>query len=147
MFSAILAILILFLTDIGRSKGLQFRPINKTVFWIFVVNFAILMILGACHVENPFIEFGQISTVFYFLYFIIIGVISLIENSLMALNRVKESHKGNIKFKTMVLNQKRFYSTGYPNTEPIEKLKINSTIDNVVFVDNKSILFLPSFRS
>jgi hypothetical protein len=86
MFSAILAIAILFITDLGRSKGIQFRPINKIVIWLFGVNFAILMILGACHVENPFIAFGQISTVFYFFYFIIIGVISLVENSLMALN-------------------------------------------------------------
>ena len=45
------------------------------------------MILGACHVENPFIAFGQISTVFYFGYFILLGGISLIENSLMILNK------------------------------------------------------------
>lgn len=83
MFSAILAILILFLSDLGRSKGMQFRSVNKSVIWLFGVNFAILMILGACHVENPFIAFGQISTVFYFLYFIIIGGICLVENSVI----------------------------------------------------------------
>jgi ubiquinol-cytochrome c reductase cytochrome b subunit len=44
------------------------------------------MKLGACHVESPFIELGQISTVLYFSYFIIIvPVISLIENSLIDL--------------------------------------------------------------
>ena len=30
------------------------------------------MELGAKHVESPFIEFGQISTVLYFSYFLII---------------------------------------------------------------------------
>jgi len=41
------------------------------------------MKLGACHVESPFIELGQLSTVLYFSYFIVIvPVISLLENSL-----------------------------------------------------------------
>jgi ubiquinol-cytochrome c reductase cytochrome b subunit len=41
------------------------------------------MKLGACHVETPFIEFGQISTIFYFSYFILmVPISSLIENTL-----------------------------------------------------------------
>jgi len=45
------------------------------------------MKLGACHVESPFIELGQISTVLYFSYFVlIVPVISLIENSLININ-------------------------------------------------------------
>ena len=83
MFSAILAIMLLPITDLGRSKGLQFRPLSKLGFWLFVANFLILMKLGACHVESPFIELGQISTALYFSYFIIIvPMFSLIENSL-----------------------------------------------------------------
>ncbi len=83
MFSAILAIMLLPITDMGRSKGLQFRPLSKLGFWLFVANFLILMKLGACHVESPFIELGQISTALYFSYFIaIVPVFSLIENSL-----------------------------------------------------------------
>ena len=87
MFSAILAIMLLPITDLGRSKGLQFRPLSKSGFWIFVLNFLILMKLGACHVESPFIELGQLSTVLYFSYFIIIvPVISLIENTLVEIS-------------------------------------------------------------
>lgn len=42
------------------------------------------MKLGACHVESPFIEFGQISTALYFSYFILmVPMISLIENTLV----------------------------------------------------------------
>ena len=55
MFSAILAIMLLPVTDLGRSKGLQFRPLSKIVFYIFVANFLVLMSLGAKHVESPFI--------------------------------------------------------------------------------------------
>lgn len=87
MFSAIFIILILPITDLSRSKGLQFKPLSKLAFWIFVVNFLILMKLGACHVESPFIELGQFSTILYFSYFIlIVPVISLLENTLVDLN-------------------------------------------------------------
>jgi ubiquinol-cytochrome c reductase cytochrome b subunit len=45
------------------------------------------MQLGAKHVESPFIEFGQISTILYFSHFlIVVPLVSLIENSLMELN-------------------------------------------------------------
>jgi ubiquinol-cytochrome c reductase cytochrome b subunit len=87
MFSAILAIMLLPITDFGRSKGLQFRPLSKVAFYIFVANFLVLMQIGAKHVETPFIEFGQISTVLYFAHFaVIVPVLSLIENTLVDIN-------------------------------------------------------------
>jgi len=86
MFSAMLALLSLPFTDLSKLRGIQFRPLSKIVFYIFVVNFLILMQLGAKHVESPFIEFGQISTVLYFAHFIIIiPFITLLENSLIDL--------------------------------------------------------------
>jgi len=82
MFSAILILLLLPVTDVSKSRGMQFRPLSKIVFFLFVANFLILMQLGAKHVESPFIEFGQLSTVIYFLYFtVILYSTTLIENS------------------------------------------------------------------
>ena len=47
------------------------------------------MKLGACHVESPFIELGQISTALYFSYFaIIVPLNSFIENTFTDLNFV-----------------------------------------------------------
>ena len=90
MFSALLIILILPITDLSRNRGIQFRPLSKIAFYIFVANFLILMQLGAKHVESPFIEFGQISTVLYFSYFIVIvPFVTLIENTLIELNEKK----------------------------------------------------------
>jgi ubiquinol-cytochrome c reductase cytochrome b subunit len=90
MFSAILALLVMPFTDLGRSRGIQFRPLSKIAFYIFVANFIILMVLGAKHVESPFIEFGQVSTVLYFAHFlIIVPLVSIIENSLMDLSNYK----------------------------------------------------------
>jgi ubiquinol-cytochrome c reductase cytochrome b subunit len=92
MFSAILILLIMPLTDMSRSRGIQFRPLSKIAFFVFVANFIILMLLGAKHVESPFIEFGQISTILYFLYFlIIVPLISLLENSLVELANYNNS--------------------------------------------------------
>jgi len=86
MFSAILILLIMPYSDLGKSRGIQFRPLSKIVFYIFVANFLMLLVLGTKHVESPFIELGQISTVIYFAhYLIIVPLISLIENSLIEL--------------------------------------------------------------
>jgi len=86
MFSAMAILLILPFTDLSRSRGIQFRPLSKIIFFIFVANLLILMQLGAKHVESPFIEFGQISTIIYFSYFlIVVPLISLLENSLIDL--------------------------------------------------------------
>jgi ubiquinol-cytochrome c reductase cytochrome b subunit len=87
MFSAILILLLLPVTDVSRSRGMQFRPLSKTAFFVFIANFLILMQLGAKHVESPFIEFGQISTVLYFLYFsVVMYGITTIENTFITLN-------------------------------------------------------------
>jgi len=86
MLASILIILIMPITDLSKYRGIQFRPFSKIAFYIFVANFLILMQLGAKHVESPFIEFGQISTVLYFShYLIIMPLISYIENSLVEL--------------------------------------------------------------
>jgi ubiquinol-cytochrome c reductase cytochrome b subunit len=88
MFAAILALLLLPLTDVSRSRGMQFRPLSKLAFFAFIANFLILMQLGAKHVESPFIEFGQISTGLYFLYFtaVMYGV-TIIENTFVDLKK------------------------------------------------------------
>jgi ubiquinol-cytochrome c reductase cytochrome b subunit len=82
MFAAILILLILPLVDLSRSRGMQFRPLSKVFFYVFIANFLLLLQLGAKHVESPFIEFGQLSTILYFLYFLgIISSVTFIENT------------------------------------------------------------------
>ena len=86
MFSAILALLVMPFSDLSKLRGIQFRPLSKIAFFIFVANFLILMQLGAKHVESPFIEFGQLSTTLYFAHFlIIVPFVTLLENSLIDL--------------------------------------------------------------
>jgi ubiquinol-cytochrome c reductase cytochrome b subunit len=86
MFTALLSILLLSILDLSKVKGLPFKPLSKIIFWVFVANFLILMKLGACHVESPFIELGQMTTILYFSYFLfIVPMVSLLENSLVSL--------------------------------------------------------------
>ena len=91
MFSSLLILLSMPYTDLSKLRGIQFRPLSKIAFYIFVANFLILMQLGAKHVESPFIELGQISTLLYFShYVIIVPLVNIIENSLIDLH-IKKS--------------------------------------------------------
>ena len=86
MLAAILIILLLPKADLGLTKGLQFRPLSKIAFYLFLVNFLMLMQLGAKHVESPFIEIGQLSTALYFSHFLfILPAVSILENTLVDL--------------------------------------------------------------
>src|SRR5580693_6547033 len=116
MFSAILALLTMPYSDLSKLRGIQFRPLSKIAFYVFVANFLILMQLGAKHVESPYIEFGQISTVLYFSHFIIIvPFITLLENSLsdLAVKAVpnKKTTKSVINSKNSNIVLKRNFST------------------------------------
>jgi ubiquinol-cytochrome c reductase cytochrome b subunit len=87
MFSAILALLTMPFTDLSKLRGIQFRPLSKIAFFVFIANFLILMQLGAKHVESPFIELGQACTALYFAHFIVIvPFICLLENTLIDLS-------------------------------------------------------------
>jgi hypothetical protein len=51
------------------------------------------MQLGAKHVESPFIEFGQISTVLYFLYFTVVMYgVTLVENTFVDLHILEDKY-------------------------------------------------------
>lgn len=51
---------------------------------MFVADFFILTIIGGQVVEEPFITIGQIASIFYFLYFLVINpVIGYIEKAIV----------------------------------------------------------------
>jgi len=82
MFAAILIIISMVFLDLSKTRGFQYRPLSKLFFYYFIAIFLGLMILGAKHVESPYIELGQIFTLLYFSYFlIVIPSISYIENN------------------------------------------------------------------
>jgi ubiquinol-cytochrome c reductase cytochrome b subunit len=87
MFSAIFVLLALPILDTSRIRSSAFRPFFKLFFWLFFVNFLLLLWVGGQHVEEPFISIGQLCTALYFaFFFIFIPLIGVIENTLIDLS-------------------------------------------------------------
>jgi ubiquinol-cytochrome c reductase cytochrome b subunit len=83
MFVAILILLVLPFTDTSNIKGSGYKPLYIIAFWLFALNFLVLMWLGSCHVEAPFVIAGQIATAYYFSHFLIIlPILGIVENVL-----------------------------------------------------------------
>jgi quinol-cytochrome oxidoreductase complex cytochrome b subunit len=65
----------------SKVRSAVFRPLYRKAFWWFFVNSVILGWIGQKVVEYPYVEIGQIATVLYFIYFlIIIPLLGYIEN-------------------------------------------------------------------
>lgn len=78
---SLIVLIILPYVNTSRVRSAVFRPLYRKLFWWFFVNCLILGWIGQKVVEYPYVEIGQIATVFYFLYFIFfIPVVGLIEN-------------------------------------------------------------------
>jgi ubiquinol-cytochrome c reductase cytochrome b subunit len=84
------ALVILFLipfTNTSEIRSPQFRPLFRFAFWLLVVDFLILGWIGQKPVEEPFVLVGQVATVFYFFWFIILlPVLGTLESKLVRLN-------------------------------------------------------------
>nr|WGU49720.1 cytochrome b [Cylas formicarius] len=67
-----LSIMILYTLPIinNKNSSINFYPINKMLFWMFVSIILILTWIGMSPVENPYINLGQFFTICYFSYFL-----------------------------------------------------------------------------
>lgn len=95
MFGAIAILFLLPILNTSKVRTSAYRPIYKKIYWIFIGNVIVLGWLGNKVVEEPYIIIGQIATIMYFSYFvIIIPVIGIVENSLMRMKLFKNILKG-----------------------------------------------------
>lgn len=86
LFASLLVLLVLPHVHTSKIRSHQFRPIAKIFFWILVADFVILTFIGAQVPEAPWVLIGQIASVFYFSYFLILTpLIGWVENKLLKL--------------------------------------------------------------
>nr|AKM70180.1 cytochrome b [Cinara tujafilina] len=72
VIALMLSILILLILPMLNNKKFlsnKFYPMNKNLFWIFIMTFLMLTWIGMQPVEYPFIKMGQLFTLIYFSYF------------------------------------------------------------------------------
>jgi quinol-cytochrome oxidoreductase complex cytochrome b subunit len=64
-------------------RNTTYRPIFKICFWLFVADFLILTWVGQKPVRDTYIETGQIATMYYFVFFLIlVPIVGRIETAL-----------------------------------------------------------------
>lgn len=74
VIALVISIAILFIMPFSNKRNfrtLKFYPLNKIIFWNFLIVVIILTWIGARPVEDPYIITGQILTVIYFLYYLL----------------------------------------------------------------------------
>jgi len=82
MLAAIVVLVVIPFIHKPFVRSLQFRPLSRVLFWFFFADCAILCWIGSKPVEFPFVEIGQLATVFYFLYFLFfVPVVAYFENA------------------------------------------------------------------
>jgi len=87
MIAAILILMLLPVINTSEIRSSKFRPIYSISYWFLVADFLILGWIGQQPVETPFLEVGQVATVFYFLFFLVLfPLIGIIEKELMRSN-------------------------------------------------------------
>lgn len=84
LFGSIVVLLSLPYVHQCNIRSGQWRPIARVIFWFFVGNFFLLTYIGAMPVEDPWVTVGQLSSIFYFAYFLVIlPLVGRLENALI----------------------------------------------------------------
>lgn len=84
MLGSILVLLLIPYINTSDVRNTTYRPIFKFFFWLFIADFIILTWVGQKPVKDAFIVTGQIATMYYFSFFLIlIPIIGKIESMLV----------------------------------------------------------------
>jgi ubiquinol-cytochrome c reductase cytochrome b subunit len=74
-------------TNTSEIRSTTFRPIFKIFYWLLVADFLLLGWIGQKPVKDVYVWVGQVATVFYFLFFVVlIPLIGIIETKLVSYN-------------------------------------------------------------
>jgi len=80
MFSSLLVLLALPWLDSSKVRSGKYRPLFKQFYWLFILNFIVLAVVGGNPPVGAWVTIGQISTGYYFFHLLILlPVLGLIE--------------------------------------------------------------------
>jgi ubiquinol-cytochrome c reductase cytochrome b subunit len=75
------------LINTSTVRSSLYRPLYQKFFWFLVADFILLSYLGQAPAESPYIEVGQLATIYYFGFFIVlIPVLGRLEKSLASVS-------------------------------------------------------------
>ncbi|AZL15396.1 cytochrome b [Rickettsiales endosymbiont of Stachyamoeba lipophora] len=72
MFASVLILALLPWLDRSPIRSGSYRPAFKIFYWIFIIDVVILGYIGANPPEQPFIAIGQVASLVYFAYFLVV---------------------------------------------------------------------------
>jgi ubiquinol-cytochrome c reductase cytochrome b subunit len=70
LFASLLVLLVLPIVSTSEVRSSLYRSIHQKLYWLLVIDFILLSYIGQAAPESPFIEIGQIASVYYFAYFL-----------------------------------------------------------------------------
>nr|YP_010373104.1 cytochrome b [Teredorus bashanensis]UPH84315.1 cytochrome b [Teredorus bashanensis] len=76
LFMSIMITMIMPFYNKDKFQGMQFYPMNQMLFWTMTTTVIMLTWIGKQPVEEPYIKTGQMLTMIYFSYFIMIPWVS-----------------------------------------------------------------------
>lgn len=91
MIGSLLIFLILPFVHTSKLRTNRFKKINIILFFIFIFNFFLLMVLGGLPIEEPYTSISQGSTVIYFGYFAVIPFAGILESYLFSMGNVSNT--------------------------------------------------------
>jgi len=77
LVASISILFILPFTQKHNTRGTQFYPIGQYIYWVIFNTVILLTWIGARPAEDPYIIVGQLLTILYFIYFIILPIANL----------------------------------------------------------------------
>jgi len=92
MFGSLIILFLIPFINTSEIRSTTFRPMFKFFYWVLVSDFIVLLWVGQKPVNDQYMFTGQVATLYYFLFFlVIIPAVGLIESKLM--KKVLQSSK------------------------------------------------------